>query len=131
VFNKKGQTLESVVIIIIIILFLGWLINEGWKECRIDSDCSENQYCTSQFECKDVPVIEKSAPVPMLNSNSAAWVVGLCLIIAALIMKWDTLFKGRKIEKNKKAEYVDLTHSFNAAEEGLYEDEIEKEHFDQ
>lgn len=124
-FYKKADVgLGAIIIIIIIVLFLGWLVNEGWKECRIESDCKSDQYCTSQFECKDIPVMKSSAPSQGVIGDYGAPIIGISLIAAALIMKWDTLFKGKK---NKKAEYINAGYNHNAEEQGLYEDDLDKE----
>jgi hypothetical protein len=125
---KKGDVgLGAIIVIILIIIFLGWLINEGWKECRVDSDCKEAQYCTSQNTCKDIPVIEKTSPNTAINYNYAAWVIGLSLIVAALIMKWDTLFgKKKKKDDKKEDKYVDLSKSHKAEDKGLYEEYIDE-----
>jgi hypothetical protein len=99
------------IIIIIIVLALGWLINEGWKECRYDSDCGDVYYCISYFVCNEIPVIEQRVEqaAPVNIPMAAAWVIGLSLIIAAIIFKWDT-FKRKPKEKTpeqKKEEEQD------------------------
>jgi hypothetical protein len=119
-----------IIVIIIVVLALGWLVNEGWKECRVDSDCKSGQYCSSKFECNDIPVIEKTSRQSYI-SNLGAWVIGISLIVAAIIMKWDTfygMFGGKKIEKSGKDEYVDLSKSANVEEKGLYQDFLDEKY---
>ena len=99
-------------------MFLGWLVNEGWKECRADSDCKSNQYCSSKFDCRDIPVMEKASPGSSSLVGPAA-IVGFSLVAAALIMKWETLFGKKKKEKHKE---------HHAEKEGLYEKELEGHH---
>ena len=128
-FYKKGDIgFGAVIVIIIIVIFLGWLINQGWKECRVDSDCGSDQYCTSQFTCKNIPVIEKSSPSQAGDYTNIAWIIGLSLIIAALIMKWDSFFpKKRNNDKPKNKEgYVDLSKSHNAEESGLHDEFLDE-----
>jgi len=46
---KKAQAmLGTVVIVLIVVLFLAWVINESWKECRNDSDCEDAEFCDIQ-----------------------------------------------------------------------------------
>lgn len=135
--NKRADIgLGVIIVIIIIVIFLGWLIHEGWKECRVDSDCRENQYCTSTFECKDIPVIEKVSP-QFVNFTGVAWIIGLCLIAAALILKWDSIFKRKQPETGiketlgkakpaKKDEYIDLSYAAEESEDN-FEKDFEKE----
>jgi hypothetical protein len=131
-FNKRADiTIGTILLIVIILLFLGWIINESWKECRVDADCKSNQYCTSSFTCKDVPVVEKTSPAIAADLTAVAWIIGLCLIIAAAILRWDSIsatFKKKDIriietqkreeeppkEAKKKDEYIDLSKSYRA-----------------
>jgi uncharacterized protein YpmB len=128
--NKKADAVITLLIIIIIVIFLAWLINQGWKECRVDSDCEDKQYCGSDFSCHDFKVIEvqKSSP-SSVNYNVAAWIIGISLILAALIMKWDTIFKKKKKEKKteEKEEYIDLSKSHNAEDKGLYQEDLDQD----
>ena len=122
--NKKADGgLTAIIIIIIIVLAIGWLVNEGYKECRSDSDCSDTEYCGSDFSCHQHKVIKESAAP--ININTAAWVIGISLIIAAIIMKWDTIFKKKKKKKKEEDEYIELSHSKNAEDKGQYEDFLE------
>ena len=116
--NKKGEVvLLTILIIIIIIVILGWFVREGIKECRSDSECRDGEYCDSRFECRQIPVITQTVQAsPSVDYNNAAWIIGIALVIAAVIMKWDTLFK-RKRPKNKQ---------HHAEDEGLYEDYMEE-----
>ena len=124
---KADVGLGVIIVILIIVLALGWLVNEGYKECHNDSDCADNQYCTSGFECKDIPQPTQASPKQSIISDYGAWVVGLSLIVAAVIIKWETFFPFLKKKEKKKQEkdkdgYVDLSKSHNAEEKGLYED---------
>jgi hypothetical protein len=134
--NKRADIgLGVIIVILIIVVFLGWLVNEGWKECRVDSDCKTNQYCTSQFECKDIPVIEKVSP-QNVNYNSVAWIIGLCLVAAALNLKWDSIFPKKEAPKSnpqktkanpqKKEEYLDLSYGAEESEDN-FEKDFQKE----
>lgn len=130
--NKRADVgLGVIVVILIIAIFLGWLVREGWKECRVDSDCGEGKYCTSQFECKQIPVIEKTSPSNQFTAgNSTAWIIGICLIIAAIIMKWDSIagaFRKKAAKKMVREEYVDLSKKYHSEDKGMFQEELEKE----
>ncbi len=124
--------LGVILVIIIVVLFFGWLINEGWKECRVNSDCKTDQYCGSDFGCHDLQVIKQSASAsPPVNYTAVAWIIGLCLIIAAIIMKWDTIFSKRPIiitkKKNVTPDGYVILGKHKSEEKGLFEDELQKE----
>jgi len=144
--NKKADIgLGIILVIIIIVIFLGWLVNEGWKECRADNDCKQNQYCTSQFTCKDIPVREKFSPSAPV-SDDAAWILGVALVIAALILKFDSVVSfiggivGRLTPHNKKEpeqkksgaaahkdDYIDLTKKYNAEKVAHHEKDLDRQ----
>ncbi|MDO8480806.1 MAG: hypothetical protein Q7S65_03215 [Nanoarchaeota archaeon] len=91
--RKKGEvTLAVIVLIVIIIVFLGWMMKEGWKECQNNSDCKGTEYCGSDFSCHEFKVITLS---PRDRSYDTAWIIGICIIIAAIIFKWDSFFKKK------------------------------------
>lgn len=128
--NKKGAWLEALVIIIIVLAFAGWLINESWKECRSDSDCKSGQYCSSRFECRDIPkIVEKASPI---MSTQSALILSVAIIVAAIILKLGNPFKKeKKIEekhhKEEKPHKETKEEKYNAEEEGLYDDTLDEE----
>ena len=66
--NTKGVVeLGAVVIVVLVIVFLGWLIEVGQRECNGNRECGENQYCGSDFSCHNIPVIEKETKVNQVN----------------------------------------------------------------
>ena len=122
--NKKADVVIGVIIIIILILiFLGWLIHEGQKECRSNKDCKTNEYCGSDFACHNIP---KTEPSPPGDYTNAAWIIGISLIVAALILKWDSIFGKKTKEENEKKERYKINRSHLAEEQGLYEEDLEK-----
>ena len=113
--NKKADMGVGVILLIVIVIFaLGWLINAGWKECKYNSECTENQYCGSDFACHDMKVITKTEYSSTVDYTPAAWILGASLIISMLIFKSDTIFK-------KKAPSM----KYNAENIGQYEGELE------
>lgn len=86
--NKKADGGLTIIIVVVIILaFVGWLVGVGNRECNTNNDCGKGSYCGSDFACHEIPVIEKSSGgyiVPAL-------ILGISMIIAAAILKWDKL----------------------------------------
>lgn len=98
--NKKADAgLTAVVIIILIIIFLGWVITMGNRECSNNEDCGDEYYCGSDFACHKIPVIEKSSVIIQRNYVVPSIILGVCIIIAAIILKWDKIRFKKKITK--------------------------------
>jgi hypothetical protein len=144
--DKKADVgLGTLIVIILIIIVLGWLINEGWKECRADSDCRDNQYCGADFSCHDFKVITKEVvKASPADYTGVAWIIGLCLIAAAVIFRWENIIgtfrkkenKGRAEEqkksehkKGRREEYIDLSKRYHAEGniDGIDEADLERE----
>ena len=84
--KKKAEVLlGAIVIVILVLIFIAWLVNEGWKECKNDSDCGTDQYCSSGFECKQIPIIEKT--IQSTNYEMFAFIIALGLIAFAIYIK--------------------------------------------
>ena len=58
-------------------------IAEAQKECSANSDCASESYCGSDFKCHVFPQIE----VVRYDFAIPALIVGLCIIVAAMIVK--------------------------------------------
>ncbi len=95
--NKKADGgLTAIVIILIIVVFIGWLIRINSRECNSNTDCGEDSYCGSDFSCHTIPVktvYKQSLTLPILF-------VCMTIIGLAVIWRWETLFgkRGEKIE---------------------------------
>ena len=91
--NRKADGgLTAIVIILIIIVFIGWMIRVNSRECNSNSDCKKDQYCGSDFACHEIPVktvYKQSLTLPVLF---------ICITIIALtvIFKWDKLFRRKE-----------------------------------
>lgn len=95
--NKKSQAgLTAIVIIIIALVFLGWLVKIGSRECNSNKDCEENQYCGSDFACHKIPIIEKTSTIVKRSYTAPVLIVCLTIIILAIIWKWETIFRKRE-----------------------------------
>lgn len=58
-------------------------IAEGQRECNVNTDCASESYCGSDFKCHVYPKIE----VVKYDLAIPALIVGLCIIVAAMIVK--------------------------------------------
>ncbi len=72
-----------------------YTVNQAKKECKINKDCSGNQYCGSDFKCHDAPVVEKEITKEVVKYEqsyvAASAILAAGLIIAALIYKGKVL----------------------------------------
>ncbi len=107
--GKKGYVAGVISLIIIVIIIIVWLIALGQRECHSDRDCGKESYCTSDFTCHKIPVIEKTPVIVNKNYNNvlkSAKFLGIALIIASIIFKFkkervSTLYK-RLFKKDKE-----------------------------
>ncbi len=58
---------------------------EGKKECKMNSDCSENNYCGSDFKCHIFPTIENN--IVKNDWTTPAAIIGLAIVISAMILR--------------------------------------------
>jgi hypothetical protein len=96
-FKKADGGITAIIIVVIILVFIGWLVNIGNRECNTNGDCGKGSYCGSDFACHEMPVIEKTVNVGGGSYIVAALILGISMITASLILKWDKI-KPRKIE---------------------------------
>lgn len=105
--NKKADGgLTAIVIILIIIVFLGWLVNLGSRECNSNKDCGEDSYCGSDFNCHEIPVIEKTSIVTKRSYTMPILLICVTAIVLAVIFRWEKIFrkKGAEIKTPKETE---------------------------
>jgi dolichyl-phosphate-mannose--protein O-mannosyl transferase len=88
----------AILIVVIILVFIGWLVNVGNRECRTNRDCGSDAYCGSDFACHQIPVIEKSPVVVERHYAIPALIIGIAMIITAVILRWDKLKKPKREE---------------------------------
>ena len=58
-------------------------ISDVVKECHVNSDCRDNSYCGSDFNCHACPEVS----VVRFDFVIPALIFGLCVVLAALILK--------------------------------------------
>ena len=97
--HKKSQAGTVIAVILITVLFIGWIINISQRECKTNKDCSSESYCGSDFSCHTYPTIQKT--VVQYSLFWPAVIIGLAIIIAAMILKWS---RKPKEEKNEQVQ---------------------------
>lgn len=90
-FKKADGGITAIIIVIVILIFLGWLVNMGGRECRTNKECGKDSYCGSDFACHQTPVIEKSPVVVERHYTVPALILGVAIIVAAVIFRWDKI----------------------------------------
>ncbi len=71
---------------VLVVVLIADLVNIANRECNRDSQCGKNQYCTSNYECKDIPLA--NANIYEVNLIGPAIIIAIGLIIAAAILKF-------------------------------------------
>ncbi|MBI2548890.1 hypothetical protein HYW21_06080 [Candidatus Woesearchaeota archaeon] len=86
--KADGALLAIIALLVIIIIIVARDLFIP-RECKEDDDCAANQYCGSDFECHDIPIVkENSFIVPAL-------IIAIGLIIAAIILRWNRKWPSR------------------------------------
>ncbi len=80
--NKRGSIIISIVIVIALFIIIGQIVNLASRECSYDDDCTKDSYCGSDFQCHKYPTIYEANYIP------AAFIIGICFIVAAIILRW-------------------------------------------
>jgi uncharacterized membrane protein YkgB len=91
----KIQTGVAILILIIVSLILLMWIG-GW-ECKNDSGCGEDEICTVNHICYKPEISEKTIYITENKYTAASFILGICVIISAIILKK----KNFKFSKNK------------------------------
>ena len=95
-YKKSEATL--IIIVVIAVLFLGWLININQRECNSNKDCNSESYCGSDFSCHQYPAIQKT--VVQYDLVWPSIIIAIAIVAAVLIYRWDSL----KIRTNRAEE---------------------------
>jgi len=91
----KIQTSIAILILIIVSLILLMWIG-GW-ECKNDSECGEDEICTVRHICYKPEISEKIIYTTENKYTTAAFILGICIILATFILRKKDLklFKKR------------------------------------
>ncbi len=104
--HKKSEAgLTIIAVLIIIVIFLGWLFNFSQRECRTNKDCSSEEYCGSDFACHSYPTIQKT--VVQYNFVAPSVIIGIAIVIATIIFNWDKIKQRANQEQIVKEERKD------------------------
>ena len=99
--NKKADGgLTAIVIIVVILIFIGWLVNLSNRDCSKDNDCKDGQYCGSDFSCHDFKIVEKDTIVQQFSLTGPAIIIGIAIVIAAIILKGKVKFWQKEEQKH-------------------------------
>ena len=102
--NKRGKwEIEPGIawffLIIILVLVTMWV---GTWGCRNDSDCGANEICTVKHACFK-PEVSETIVVKTANKFLLTGIIlGICIIIAAIILKYEDLKISHHIHKIRK-----------------------------
>jgi uncharacterized ion transporter superfamily protein YfcC len=94
--SKKSEALTIIVIVVIILVFLGWVINVGSRECKNNSQCGSGQYCGSDYACHQIPTIEKTTVKNNLILPSI--IIGIAIVMGAVIIRYGKSYTERRNE---------------------------------
>lgn len=99
-YRKSEAGLVIIVIVLLVILFLGWVISISQRECRSNKDCNPDSYCGSDFACHPYPNIQKT--VVQYSLVRPSLIIGLAIIVAAIILKWSKNTRQENPAKESK-----------------------------
>ena len=95
--SRKADGAMGLLVVLIIVFFVGWLITVSQRECRSNKDCGSESYCGSDFSCHQYPTIYKTE----YNFAVPAIIIGIAIIIAVLIYRWDKIMPRRNDESKE------------------------------
>ena len=125
--NKKSEAgLVIILIVIIVLFFFCWLINVGQRECKSNMDCGSESYCGSGFSCHTFPNIQKT--VDQYDLFWPAVAIGIAIIIAAFILKWQKTISEEikeqqtivKVQKEEPFEVEEVAEPYYKSENNYY-----------
>ena len=103
--NKKADGGFSLIITVVaIFLVVWWLVSVSQRECNKNTECNSESYCGSDFACHQYPNIQKT--VIQYNFFLPSVIVAIALILAAVILRWDSIFK----KETEPEEVVHIEH---------------------
>ncbi|MBW2984610.1 hypothetical protein KY361_05815 [Candidatus Woesearchaeota archaeon] len=95
--NKKADAgLTAIVIIILILVFIGWLVNLGSRECNSNSDCGKDAYCGVDHGCHKIPIIERTVTVTQRDYTKPSLILGAAIVIGSIFFNFDKIRPRRK-----------------------------------
>ena len=126
-YKKSEAGLTILLVIIVIVLFLGWLINLSQRECKSNRDCGSEAYCGSDFSCHSYPTIQKT--VVQYNLFWPALIIGLAIVIAAIIFKWDKIMSKEIKQKENFVKEEKIDENLKLSKESKEVEEISEPYY--
>lgn len=92
---KIPTGLAIFILILIGIIAVMWV---GSWECNNNTDCNEDEVCTVKHACYKPIIPEKTIYITETKYTEAALILGICIIVAAIILrKKDFKFLKKKL----------------------------------
>ena len=116
--KKASAGLIAIIIVLIAVVFLGWVINIAQRECKTNSDCGTYSYCGSDFGCHEYPTLQR-------NEYHFFWpavVIAIAIVLAVLIFKMMPQLEWSRPEV--KIEKVEVKQEEPIVEEPQKEEEV-------
>jgi len=124
--NKKADGgLTAIVIIVIILVFIGWLVKLNNRECTKDRDCGIESYCGSDFTCHRIPIIEKTNSIVQYDLKWPSVIIGISVIIAAIIIKGGKIpfRKEKEVAHSKEHSHSSYYHPYDSNNQANHKQE--------
>lgn len=112
-FGKKGNAWVGIVAIVVVIIIIIWIVSAvTHKECKKDADCPQDSYCTSDFTCHKIPVIERTNITINREYNFLvpSLILGIAIVIAAFVYRKKEKAKAPAIDI-KANDYAEIKRS--------------------
>lgn len=84
-YKRAEAGLVVILIIVIAVLFIGWLVNVNQRECNRNKDCSSDSYCGSDFSCHQYSNIQNT--IVQYNFFWPALIIGAAILTAAWVFR--------------------------------------------
>ncbi len=95
--DHKGNVVLIVFILIVVLLsFILIVVEIASVECNNNRDCPADSYCNADNECRQYP---EEVVVREQSFLGAAWVIGMALVVAAIILRVGQFSRGKKGEE--------------------------------
>ena len=99
--SKKADIgIGALFLIVILVFFVGWLVEINQRECRTNKDCGLSSYCGSDFACHEFPVVQQN--IVQYNFLLPSIILGIAILLAAWIYRRSQKSNGEMIAEEPK-----------------------------
>ena len=136
-FGKKAEAIMIVLLIIGGIIGLLFLINHivffannFVRDCSENLECTENQYCGSDFKCHEIPIRQQTIVEQYYSYNliGPALILGIALVGSAFILKKRKNRKEEKVQALPNHEQMQKDWQRYYTSQGKQEDHVSEGH---